>query len=115
MLPTPEEAKLDPNILTLGQATKYCGVSDTTLKRLIHENILAVEQLAPYAPLEINRADLDSEPVASILERLKDGQADSRGGTSWEYNAVCLNHINRLHNGGIMRAHSDWPPNRSAG
>ena len=70
-IPAPEEAKLDPNILTLGQATKYCGVSDTTLKRLIHENILAVAQVAPYAPLQINRADLDSEPVASILERLK--------------------------------------------
>jgi len=70
-IPAPEEATLDPNILTLGQATKYCGVSDTTLKRLIHEKILAVEQVAPYAPLEINRADLDSEPVASILERLK--------------------------------------------
>jgi len=70
-IPAPEQAKLDPNILTLGQATKYCGVSDTTLKRLIHGNILAVEQVAPYAPLEIKRADLDSEPVASILERLK--------------------------------------------
>jgi hypothetical protein len=70
-IPTPEEAKLDLNILTLGQATKYCGVSDTTLKRLIHANILNVEQVAPYAPLEINRADWDSEPVASILERLK--------------------------------------------
>ncbi len=70
-IPAPAQAKLDPNILTLGQATKYCGVSNTTLKRLIHEKILAVEQVAPYAPLEIKRADLDSEPVASILERLK--------------------------------------------
>ena len=25
----------------------------------------------PYAPLEIKRADLDSEPVSSILKRLK--------------------------------------------
>ncbi|MGH8565193.1 MAG: hypothetical protein ACREXW_14360 [Gammaproteobacteria bacterium] len=67
----PDQAQLDPNLLTLGQATKYCGVSDTTLMRLIDEKISAVEQVAPYAPLEIKRADLDSEPVASILERLK--------------------------------------------
>jgi len=59
------------DVLTLGQAVKYCGVSDTTLKRLIKENLLRAEQLAPYAPLEIKRADLDSEPVARILERLK--------------------------------------------
>ena len=58
-------------MLTLGQATKYCGVSDTTLLRLISEKILVVEQVAPYAPLEMKRADLDREPVASILQRLK--------------------------------------------
>jgi len=51
--------------------TRYCGVSDTTLIRLIDNNILAVEQVAPYAPLEIKRTDLESKPVASILERLK--------------------------------------------
>jgi hypothetical protein len=67
----PDKEKLDPNILTLSQATQYTGVSDTTLMRLIREDILAVEQVAPYAPLEIQRADLDSEPVASILKRLK--------------------------------------------
>ncbi len=70
-IPASDKDKLDPNILTLGQATKYCGVSDTTLMRLINEKILAVEQVAPYAPLEIKRADLDSEPVASILKRLR--------------------------------------------
>jgi DNA invertase Pin-like site-specific DNA recombinase len=68
---SPELDKLDPDILTLGQATKYCSVSDTTLIRLIKEDILAVEQVAPYAPLEIQRADLDGEPVSSILQRLK--------------------------------------------
>ena len=67
----PDKDKLDPNILTLGQATQYTGVSDTTLMRLIREELLAVEQVAPYAPLEIKRADLESEPVASILKRLK--------------------------------------------
>ena len=70
-IPAPDKNKLDPNILTLSQATKYCGVSDTTLMRLINEKILVVEQVAPYAPLEIKRADLDSEPVAGILKRLK--------------------------------------------
>ena len=67
----PDKAKLDPDILTLGQATQYTGVSDTALMWLIRAEILAFEQVAPYAPLEIRRSDLDSEPVASIIKRLK--------------------------------------------
>ena len=70
-LPAVNEAPLDTHVITLGQATKYCGVSDTTLMRLIREKILAAEQVVPYAPIEIKRADLDSDPVASILARLK--------------------------------------------
>lgn len=68
----PDEATRDTDILTLAQAKKYSGVSDTTLMRLIRENILTAEQIAPYAPLEIKRTDLDNEPVLSILKRLKE-------------------------------------------
>ena len=67
----PDEATRDTDILTLAQATRHSGVSDTTLMRLIKENILAAEQIAPYAPLEIKRTDLDSEPVSGILKCLK--------------------------------------------
>ena len=67
----PDEETRDDGILNLAQATQYSGVSDTTLMKLIRENILAAGQLAPYAPLEIRRADLDSEPVLGILKRLK--------------------------------------------
>jgi len=55
----------------LAQATEYSGVSDTTLMKLIREKILAAGQVAPYAPLEIKRTDLDTEPVLGILQRLK--------------------------------------------
>ena len=33
--------------------------------------LLPVQQIAPYAPLEIKRADLDAEPVAGIIKHLK--------------------------------------------
>ena len=39
--------------------------------KLIRQNVLPAEQIAPYAPIEIKRADLDAEPVASLLQRLK--------------------------------------------
>ena len=68
----PDVADLDPDILTLGKATEHTGVSDTTIMRLIAANILAATQVAPYAPLEIRRTDLDSAPVAGILRRLKE-------------------------------------------
>ena len=66
-----DKAHLDPNILSLGQAVKYTGVSDTTLMKLMNKAILPYHQVAPYAPLEINKRDLDSDPVRSILEQLK--------------------------------------------
>ncbi len=39
--------------------------------RLINEKVLPAKQIAPYAPLEIQRADLDSDPVSNILNYLK--------------------------------------------
>ena len=68
---TTDKAHLDPHILRLGQAVKYTGGSDTTLMKLITKDILPCHQVAPYAPLEINQSDLDSDPVRSILEHLK--------------------------------------------
>ena len=70
-IPAPDLKNLDSDILTLGQATAYAQVSDTTLMRLIRAEILPVKQVAPYAPYEIRCNDLDSEPVAGILGRLK--------------------------------------------
>lgn len=63
--------------LTLGQATRYCGASDTTLMKLIRNHILVAEQVAPNV---------------------------SRG-TRRRIRRVCLTEINHLHNGGIMCAH----------
>ena len=62
---------LDEAAQTLQLIIHWHGVSDTTLLKLIKEKILAAEQIAPYAPLEIERTDLDSEPVVGILKRLK--------------------------------------------
>ena len=62
----------DPNILTLGQAAKYCNVSQTTIKRLVGSGVLKKEQVVSWAPWEIRRTDLDSEEISKILERLRE-------------------------------------------
>ena len=47
--------KSDPETLTLGAAVKHCGVSDTTLRKLVEAELLHIEQIAPWAPWEIQR------------------------------------------------------------
>lgn len=72
----------DDGILNMAQAKRYCGVSDSTLMRLINANILSAEQVAPFAPYEIKQADLDNEPVSTILKTLKKtGKLLLKGGT----------------------------------
>ena len=101
----PDETTRNDGIMTLAQATQHSGVSDTTLMRLIQENILAAEQIAPYAPLEIKRADLDSKPVSSTLKRLKATGKLILEGIRWPISRVCSMKLNSLHNGGIMTAY----------
>ena len=70
----------DPEILSLGAAEKHCGVSDTTLRKLVEAGLLPMEQIAPWAPWEIRRSDLDVEPICSIIERVKKtGKLDLEG------------------------------------
>ena len=61
----------DPEILNQEQAATYCGVSTRTIRRLVSEGLLLKEQIVPYAPWEIRRADLDSEPVQEVVRHLK--------------------------------------------
>ncbi len=60
----------DAEILTLGRAAQYCGVSQGTIMRLVGSGILPKHQIVPWAPWEIRRADLDSPEVQRILTRL---------------------------------------------
>jgi DNA invertase Pin-like site-specific DNA recombinase len=62
----------DPEILTMRGAAVYSGVSSKTIKRLVASGVLNKEQVVPWAPWEIKRADLDAESVQGILERLRE-------------------------------------------
>ena len=43
-----------------------------SLMKLIKKDILPCRQVAPYAPLALNKTDLDTDPVRSILDHLKE-------------------------------------------
>ena len=61
----------NPEILNQDQAASYCEVSTSTIRRLVAAELLAKQQIVPYAPWEIRRADLDSEPIQAVVNHLK--------------------------------------------
>jgi DNA invertase Pin-like site-specific DNA recombinase len=61
----------DPERISLNEAARLCGVSHRSIERLVEAGLLNREQVAPRAPWEIRRSDLDAEPVCSILEQLR--------------------------------------------
>lgn len=65
-----KRSRPDPEILSMGQAAKHCGVSTATIKRLVSSGLLHMQQVVPWAPWEIRRSDLNSEPVRSVIQRL---------------------------------------------
>ena len=69
-IPGQKRAAPDPERISLSEAARLSGVSHHTIGRLVEAGLLKREQAAPRAPWEIRRADLDREPVRSIIERL---------------------------------------------
>jgi DNA invertase Pin-like site-specific DNA recombinase len=82
-IPGQKRALPDPDRVSLNEAARLCGVSHHTIERLVEADVLKREQVAPRAPWQIRRSDLDAEPVRSILERLhRTGKLVLQGGCS---------------------------------
>ena len=78
-----QKTKPDPETLSLMGAARHCRVSNTTITRLIDAGILPCCQITPFAPQEIRRADLESEPVRMAIQRLRaTGRISLSGGVS---------------------------------
>jgi DNA invertase Pin-like site-specific DNA recombinase len=78
-----KRALVDPGVLSLSAAAKYCLVSNKSIERLVERGVLPMQQVAPRAPWEIRRVDLDAEPVKTILDRLRStGKLIIEGGDS---------------------------------
>jgi hypothetical protein len=46
-------------------------VSHRSIERLVEAGLLEREQVTPRAPWQIRRADIDTEPIRSIIDRLR--------------------------------------------
>jgi DNA invertase Pin-like site-specific DNA recombinase len=65
------QSKPDPDFVSQGQAAAYLGISSGTIRKLVATGVLKKEQVVPWAPWEIRRADLDAEPIKTIVARLR--------------------------------------------
>jgi len=80
-IPGQRRALRDPDRVSLSEAARVCGVSHRTIERLVEAGLLRREQTTPRAPWEIRRADLNAEPVRSIVkELLRTGKLILNGG-----------------------------------
>ncbi len=70
-IPGQKRALADPDRISLNEAARLCRVSHRSIERLVEAGLLSREQVAPRAPWEIRRSDLDTEPIRSILEHLR--------------------------------------------
>jgi hypothetical protein len=70
-IPGQKRAVADPDRVSLSEAARLCGVNHRSIERLVEAGLLNGDQVAPRAPWEFRRSDLDAEPVRSILERLR--------------------------------------------
>jgi hypothetical protein len=61
----------DPERISLNEAARLCGINQQSIKRLVEAGLLRGEQVVPRAPWEIRRADLEAEPVRTIIQRLR--------------------------------------------
>src|SRR6266487_2841777 len=61
----------DSSTVSLTEAARISGVSHRTIERLVEAGLLQREQVAPRAPWQVSRRDLDAGPVRSIIERLR--------------------------------------------
>jgi hypothetical protein len=88
-IPGQKRALPDPDRVSLSEAARICGVSHRTIERLVEAGLLKREQAAPRAPWEIRRADLNAEPVQSIVKRLlRTGRLVLRGGCPKDQTAL---------------------------
>jgi excisionase family DNA binding protein len=69
-LPSHDRNDRTQNLMTLGEAARHLGVSATTVRRLIADQILPAQQVVACAPWDITRADLDSEAVRDAIRHI---------------------------------------------
>src|SRR5438093_315983 len=84
-------------ILSLAQAESYCGVSDTTLRKLVEAKLLRMTQVAPWASLGDPACRPEKQSRYAASSSVCEGPGNSSYGASFrKINRHCFNEINKL-------------------
>jgi Helix-turn-helix domain len=81
-LPAYDPEKDDGTAVSLEQASKILGVSNTVVRRLMNDGILPAIQVSPGAPWQIQRASLDSPEVQDAAKGARPRPRASRAARS---------------------------------
>jgi DNA invertase Pin-like site-specific DNA recombinase len=72
----------DSDVMTGQQARDYLGIGYNGLMALVRRDVIHTNQVTDFAPWRIARAELDSEPVRTLVEILKaTGKLPPQGGS----------------------------------
>jgi hypothetical protein len=72
----------DPDVLTGQQARDYLGIGYNGLMALVRRGVVHTNQVTDFAPWRIEREELDSEPVKTLVATLKTrGRLPPQGGS----------------------------------
>lgn len=75
----------DSDVLTGQQARDYLGIGYNGLMALVRRGVVHTNQVTDFAPWRIKRAELDSEPVKTLVAVLKErGRLPPEGGSPKE-------------------------------
>jgi len=67
--------------MTMSETIAYLGVGHNGLLGLVKRGVISRNQISEFAPWRVSRAELDSEPVQSLVRGLKETGRLPRGGS----------------------------------
>ena len=67
--------------MTMNEAIAYLGVGHNALLGLVKRGVISRNQITDFAPWRVSRAELDSEPVPSLIRVLKETGRLLKGGS----------------------------------
>jgi hypothetical protein len=92
----------DSDVMTGQQARDYLGIGYNGLMALVRRDVIHTNQVTDFAPWRIARAELDSEPVRTLVEILKaTGRLPPRGGSPQNQRQLFVDKSTNLRKGAL--------------
>ena len=92
----------DADVMTGQQARDYLGIGYNGLMALVRRDVIHTNQVTDFAPWRIARAELESEPVRTLVEILKaTGKLPPQGGSPQDQRRLFVDKSTNLRKGAL--------------